>query len=131
MTIDAPRAGLGCDAKLNVTSDGPLKVTIGGCDVVASAARGRSTVRTCVSRRSFVIHLAKRVRGRRVTSARVSVAGGRSHSVRGKRLALRISLRGRPRSRIVVRIVSRLANGRKVVSKRAYLTCTRKKRGRK
>src|SRR4051812_19964826 len=131
VTVDAPRAGLGCDAKLNITSDGPLKVTVGGCDVVARAARGRSTVRTCLSRRSFVIHLARRLHGRRVVSARVSVAGSRARSVRGKRLALRISLRGRPRSRVVVRIVSRLSNGRKVVSRRAYRTCTAKKRGRK
>ena len=131
VTIDAPRAGLGCDAKLNITSDGPLKVTLGGCDVVASAARGHSSTRTCLSRRSFVIHLARRIHGRRVVSARVSVAGGRARSVRGKRLALRISLRGRPRSRVLVRIVSRLTNGRRVVSKRAYRTCTAKKRGRR
>jgi fermentation-respiration switch protein FrsA (DUF1100 family) len=31
VTIDARRAGVTCAAKVNVTADGPLKVTLGGC----------------------------------------------------------------------------------------------------
>ena len=31
VTIDVARARVGCDASLNVTSDGPLTVTLAGC----------------------------------------------------------------------------------------------------
>jgi pimeloyl-ACP methyl ester carboxylesterase len=122
LTIDAPRAGVGCDADLHVTTDGPLKVTVGGCDIVARAAAGTSRV-GCVSRRSFVIHLPRRVHGRRVRSARVSVGGGRARTVRGRALATRISLAGLRPGRFRVRIVSRLAGGRTAVTTRTYRTC--------
>ena len=125
--IDAPRAGVGCDAQVDVTSDGPLKVTLGGCDIVARVASGKTTI-GCVSRRSFVIHLARRIHGRRVVSARVSVGGGRARTVRGERLVLRISLRGLEAGRVRVRIVSRLSNGRRVTTTRTYRTCGRKRR---
>ncbi|HEY3021437.1 MAG TPA: hypothetical protein VGJ32_14665 [Solirubrobacteraceae bacterium] len=127
VTIDAPRAGVGCDAQVAVTTDGPLKVTLGGCDIVANVASGKATI-GCVSRRSFVIHLARRIHGRRVVSARVSVGGGRARTVRGRRLAMRISLRGQKAGRVRVRIVSRLSNGRTVRTTRTYRTCARKKR---
>jgi hypothetical protein len=44
VTIDPKRAGVGCDAKINVTSDGPITVTLGGCGVSARAPAGRSIV---------------------------------------------------------------------------------------
>ena len=33
-TIDAARARLGCDAKVKITSDGPIKITLSGCNRV-------------------------------------------------------------------------------------------------
>jgi hypothetical protein len=127
LTIDTLRADVGCAPKLNVTSDVPVKIALGGCDLVASAAKGRSTVRVCASRRSFVIHLARRLHGRRVVRATVRVGSAKARTVRGKRLALRISLRGRPASRVRVRIVSRLSTGRRVTTVRTYLTCARRR----
>jgi hypothetical protein len=127
LTIDTLRADVGCAPKLNVTSDVPVKIALGGCDLVASAAKGRSTLRVCASRRSFVIHLARRLHGRRVVRATVRVGSAKARTVRGKRLALRISLRGRPASRVRVRIVSRLSNGRRVTTVRTYLTCARRR----
>jgi hypothetical protein len=44
VTIDTARAGVGCDAKINVTSDGPITVTLGGCNVSARAPAGNSIV---------------------------------------------------------------------------------------
>jgi predicted esterase len=126
VTVDAPRAGVGCDAALNVKSDGPLKVTLGGCDVTTTVRSGRT--RVCASRRGFVIHLPRRVHGRRVLRATVRVGTAKARTVRGKRLALRISLRGRPKQRVRVRIVSRLAGGRRAVTTRTYRTCVRRPR---
>lgn len=128
VTVDAARAGVGCDAVLNVITDGPTRVTLSGCDITARVDRGTTKV-TCLSRRSFVIHLPSRVRGRRVTSARVSVNGARARTVRGRRLATRISLAGIRAGRVRVRIVSRLAGGRKVTRTRTYRTCAPRRRG--
>jgi hypothetical protein len=94
---------------------------------VATAAKGRSSV-GCVSRRSFVIHLPKRLRGRRVVSARVSVNGRSARPVRGRTLRTRISLKGVRKGRARVRIVSRLTNGRHVTTLRTYRTCAAPKR---
>jgi hypothetical protein len=41
VTIDPRRAGVGCDAKINVTSDGPITVTLGGCAGSTRVAAGR------------------------------------------------------------------------------------------
>jgi hypothetical protein len=87
---------------------------------------GRTTV-ACTSRRSLVLHLPRRIRGHRVTSARVSVGGAKARTVRGRRLTLRISLRERPAGRVRVRITSRLANGRRVLATRTYRTCARRR----
>ena len=86
-------------------------------------ARGRTTNHVCVSRRSFVIHLPRRVRGRRVLLATVRVGCGRAKTVRGRRLATRIRLTGLRRTTVRVRIVSRLAGGRRVTTVRTYRTC--------
>ena len=127
VTVDAPRAGLGCDADVKVTTDGPVKVSVGGCDLVAQVRKGTSRV-GCVSRRSFVIHVPRRVRGHTVRSARVTVDGAHPRTVRGRSLATRISLRGLPRGRFRVRIVARLSTGRRVALTRRYRTCAPKRK---
>ncbi len=43
-TLDLARAGLGCDAKIAVTTDGPLTLTLAGCGVVANVPTGTSTI---------------------------------------------------------------------------------------
>lgn len=122
-TVDLARAGVGCDARVAVTSDGPLRLTMAGCDLVSKVSKGTSTIAACLSRRGFVIHPATRIHGVRVTSALVSVGGGPARRVRGRQLAVRISLKGARAGRVKVRIVSRLASGRTVTSTRTYRTC--------
>jgi hypothetical protein len=43
-TLDLARAGVTCDAKIVVTTDGPLKLTLGGCGSVANVPSGSSAV---------------------------------------------------------------------------------------
>ena len=121
-----PRAGLGCDADLRVRSDGPLRLTLAGCDQVVRVGAGASR-RGCVSRRRFAIHPPRRLRGRRVVASRVFVSAKRVR-VRGrKRPRAVVDLRGRRSGRFTVRIVSRLATGRRVTTRRAYRTCARRR----
>ena len=68
------------------------------------------------------------MRGRRVTSARVTVAGRRVRVTRrGGRLRARVNLRGRKSGRYTVRIVARTRGGKVVRSKRVYRTCAKKR----
>jgi len=120
LTIDAPRAGVGCDAKVNVTSDGPVKVTIGGCDVVAALPKGRASV-GCVRGATLRLRLPRTLRGRRVVSAAVAIGEHRARAVR-KPFVVRLSLQGVPK-RFSVRIVARLSTGRRVVTTRRYRRC--------
>ena len=112
---------------VHVKTDGPLTINLAGCDVSARIAQKGTSRVGCLSRRSLVIHLSKRLHGRRVRSARVTVAGGKARTVRGRRMATRVSLKGLKPGRFKVRIVSRLSNGRKVVQTRAYSTCARRR----
>ena len=87
--------------------------------------------RSCLSRRDFVIRLVRpQRRGERLTSAVVFVNGRQVAVRRGRRLRSTVNLRGLPRGRIVVRIVARTNLGHKLVSRRAYLTCTPKRKHR-
>ncbi len=128
VTVDASRARVGCDAKLDIKSDGPLKVTMAGCPAAAPAAKA-PVRRPCVSRRSFVIHMRHRLHGRTVLSARVSVPGRRTRTVHRPKLATRISLTGRPGGTAQVRIVYRMRGGRRARATRTYHLCVPRKRG--
>jgi hypothetical protein len=86
-------------------------------------------MRPCASRRDFMIRLVRpRRRGERLVSAVVKVNGRTAAVRRGRRLRSSIDLRGLPRGRIVVRIIARTNRGRRLVSTRAYLTCTPRRR---
>jgi hypothetical protein len=87
--------------------------------------------RPCASRRNFVIRLVRpRRRGERLVSAVVTVNGRTVAVRRGRRLHSTIDLRGLPLGRIVVRIVARTNRGHRLVSTRAYRTCTPSRRAR-
>src|SRR5207244_4117720 len=76
-TIDAPRARVDCAAALNIKSDGPLAVTLTGCNLgLPSGAR-------CVDRRrfSFTLH---HFRKARVVKVEVLVNGKRKLTRRGR-----------------------------------------------
>ncbi len=120
VTIDARRARVGCDAKIVVTTDGPLKVAIGGCDLVADAAKGTSTV-GCAPRSGLVVRFPHQVAGRRVRSARVAVAGQRAD--RTRQHAMRVSFAGVDADRVLVKIALDLDNGRTLRQDRHYRIC--------
>ena len=130
--VNAARARVDCHARLNVTSDGPLTVTLAGCPGGQSlvAAFGRGTA-TCASLRRLTIRL-RHPAGTRVLSATVFVGARRVRSVRaaGARGGLRrlsIDLRGLARGTVRVRVVMRVAGRggrvRTVVDRRTYHTC--------
>jgi Big-like domain-containing protein len=76
----------------------------------------------CVSRRSFHIRV-KKIAGEKVVSATVRVNGKKVKVVRGKRLTAPVVLNGLPKGKVIVKIVSRTASGRKVTDTRRYKTC--------
>jgi hypothetical protein len=127
VTIDAPRARVGCDAEVAVTTDGPAKVALAGCDITTRVKKGTSRLR-CLRKRSLVVHVPRRLRHRRVRSARITVNGRRASTARRPKLARRISFKGVKRRRVTVRIVARLAGGKRVVLVRHYRLCTSKRR---
>jgi hypothetical protein len=80
---------------------------------------GPAASRRCRSRRNFVIRLPRGLR-----SARVTVGGRRAKVFRrGGRLRARVDLRGRRKSRVVVRVVGRRRSGATVRQTRRYRTC--------
>ena len=89
-------------------------------------------IRSCASRRLFPIRLVRPSRkGERLVSALVFVNGRKVAVRRGRRLRSTIDLRGLPKGRILVRIVAHTNRGRTLVSTRAYLTCTPRRRSRR
>jgi hypothetical protein len=86
------------------------------------------STRRCVSRRRFRIRL--KTRGLRVASADVLVNRKRVRVVRGSRLTAPVDLRSLPQGRFTVKIVVRLADGRRIEGTRRYRTCAKKRRAR-
>ncbi len=103
----------------------------GSCTTTSSRTRGGPA---CLSRRTILVTLPRR-RGLRVRSVQISVQGARPVLLRGQRRRVRLTLRGRPRSRyrvtLVVRTVRWTGSGRRrraqpgpsFVSHRTYRTC--------
>jgi hypothetical protein len=80
----------------------------------------------CVSRRRFKVRL--RVPGNaRVVSAKVRINGKVKARVKGARTRAPVNLRGLPKGKVKVTIVTRASNGRTYRSKRTYRTCTAKR----
>lgn len=119
----------------------PYTVSIPGQQLMLRAmrwpSRARSAVsdlpssRRCLSRRDFRIRVARRVRGRRVVRARVSIDGRRVPVRRRQgRLTARIDLRGAPKRRVTVKVSAITRGGRRVTQTRRYRTCVRRDRRR-
>ncbi len=115
VTVDARRARVGCAPRLNVKSDGPIDVVLGGC------GKGLLPARRCVDRRkfSFRLHHARRARVVRVA---VYVNGKRKLARRGHNIR-HITLKRLPRKRFKVRIVATQSGGAKLISTRTYRGC--------
>jgi beta-glucosidase len=102
-------------------------LAVGGASCPGAAARLPAPKPSCTSRRAITIHLrgVRRAQVRRVT---VLLNGKRQRTLRGRRDAVRVVLKGRPKSTVRVRILVRTARGRTVVVTRRYLTCAKRKR---
>lgn len=85
------------------------------------------SAKACVSRRAFRIRL-RHVKQRKVITAVIKLNGKQVRRVRGRALALPINLRGLPKGRFVVEIVTTDAKGKRLVARRAYRTCVPKRR---
>lgn len=83
--------------------------------------------RSCVSRRKFPIRL-RGVKASKIVRAQIKLNGKQVRTVKGKALALPINLRGLPKGRFVVEIVTTDAAGKRLAGKRTYRTCAPKKR---
>jgi hypothetical protein len=80
----------------------------------------------CVSRRRFRIKL-RSVRGNPVVKAEIRLNGKTKRRVNGRALSLPIDLRGLPKGRWTVEIITTDAKGKRVVGKRRYRTCVPKR----
>jgi hypothetical protein len=116
VTVNAPRARVSCNPKVNLTSDGATSVVVSGCGSVLPA-------RACVDRRkfSFKLHHARRAR---VVDVRVFVNGKRKLH-RHARNIRRVTLRRLPKRKFKVRIVATQSGGSKLVSTRTYKGCAK------
>ena len=115
VTIDAARAGVGCDAQVDVSSDGPLKVVIGGPSCTKSTP-------VCAKRRSVTFWIPKDLR-HRLRFARITLNGRRVRDVRGRSLTRRITLRKVPAGRLRVTITGKTKHGRSVSRTRRFAAC--------
>ncbi len=93
--------------------------------VVEATAPPLLPAKQCGSRRAFTVNVRRRYR-RRVRSTAVLVDGKRVATLRRGRFSRRISLKGRARAVVTVKLVMTLAGGRKVTDVRRYKTCTRR-----
>jgi hypothetical protein len=136
-TIDPARARVDCGATLNVTTDGPLTIDLGGCGAHTFAA-GRSSrvLGTCSSVRRLRVRLPHR-RGTRVVRATVFVGNKQVGSARARGAHrslthLVVDLRRLPpgtfQVRIQMRVVSR-GKGRTLTRRHTYNTCIPGRRG--
>jgi hypothetical protein len=116
VSIDAKRARVGCDAALDVTSDGPLKVRLRGC-----GARARACLRP--SAIAFRLH-SPRSRVVRV----VAYANGKRRLRRTGTDIRRIKLKGlKRRGKLTIRIVATHNTGSKIISTRTWKRCRKGK----
>lgn len=94
--------------------------------ISAAKAFTLPSARTCVSRRSFAIHIRK-LPGVTFVSAVVKVNGKRVKTVSRQRITAPVNLKGLPAGRFKVSITAKAADGRVVTGSRAYRTCAKKR----
>jgi hypothetical protein len=115
VTINAERAQVSCNPKVNLTSDGQTEVVVDGCAPLLPSRR------RCVDRRKFTfkLHHAKRAR---VVDAVVFVNGKRKIHKRGRNIES-VTLERLPQRRFKVKIVATQSGGSKLISTRTYKGC--------
>jgi hypothetical protein len=136
-TVDTRRACLDLGFSYKISSDGPATLRLGdGCSItlkegvnegVVNCERGRpaAAVRTCLSRRRIRITLFRieKARVRRVT---VFLDGRRTRVLRGRRASVPVSLGGKHRGVVRVRLVVSLRGGKRAIVRRTYRTCVKR-----
>jgi len=83
----------------------------------------------CISRRKFPITI-RRPKGVKFKKLTITVNGRakiKAKGLKARKLKAKVNLRGLPRGKVVVKIVAQTTDGRKLVSKRKYKTCSAKK----
>jgi 6-phosphogluconolactonase (cycloisomerase 2 family) len=107
----------------------PATVTITATPLVVpvKAIATLPPAKACVSRRKFRIRL-RNVKGNAVVRAQIKLNGKSARVVKGKALSLPIDLRGLPKGRVKVEIITTNRNGARLVGRRVYHTCVPKKR---
>lgn len=83
--------------------------------------------KVCVSRRRFPIRL-RGVKANKIVRAQVRLNGKQVRNVTGRALGLPIDLRGLPKGKFTVQIVTTNRAGKRLVGKRTYRTCAPKKK---
>ncbi len=83
--------------------------------------------KSCVSRRRFPIRL-RGVKAAKIVRAQIKLNGRQVRNVVGKALGLPIDLRGLPKGRFTVEIVTTDSAGAKLVGRRTYRTCVPRRR---
>jgi hypothetical protein len=128
LTVDAARARLDCNATVNLTVDGSLSLNLVNCPGPGTPRLvGFGSPLGCASRRNFILHVGRSVRGR-ITEIAVYIRGRRVDHLSGRDLSrARIDLRGLPKGRFAVKVVVHVQQGertRVVTLHRRYRTCT-------
>jgi hypothetical protein len=118
VTVDAPRAGVSCNPKINLKSDGPTQVLIEGCPALPLPSN-----RACVDRRNFTFKL-HHARGARIVAVKVFVNGKLRVNRRGHDIK-QVTLRRLPRRKFKVKVVAIRSGGSALVSTRTYRGCTK------
>jgi hypothetical protein len=90
---------------------------------------GGGSSRRCASRRHFTIHIKRRLlHGDRVRRATIYLNGKRLKTVRVRRRAIPIDLRGQRKGTFTITVQARTAKGRTIRDVRRYHTCAKKRR---
>ncbi len=103
-----------------------LPVSVEGRDYGAVVAAS-APPKMCASRRAVTLTVRRAFRSR-LRSGRIVVDGRRVATLSPNRTRARVSLRGRPRQRVTVRIVMTLRGGETVTDTRRFQVCTRARR---
>jgi hypothetical protein len=81
-----------------------------------------SIPKTCTSRRTITIHV-KAPKGKTYKQVKIILRGKTVKTLRGKRIATTISLKGLPRGRFTVKVEAQATSGSTYANTRHYVTC--------
>jgi alpha-tubulin suppressor-like RCC1 family protein len=92
---------------------------------VLATALGLPPAKACFSHRSFAIHVHQPAGYPKILSAEVFLGHKREGTVKGKRIASEVDLRGLPAGTFTILIVAHLQGGQTITGTRTYHTCAK------